>query len=159
MNGILLKQISILSAIVGAILGVITIIPLLGSFSFLFIIALMGAGLIVYMKKMSLIGFLEPNDGAIFGGIAGFISFLGFSVTFLPLCTIIGVFAKFSFYAGIKSLVLGFISMPFLLIVFVVLTALMSALMNAFSGMVAAYIYTQIETKPDESITNFEIEE
>ncbi len=159
MNVLLIKQISILSAILGAALGLITIIPFIGNFSFFFVMALVGAGMIVYLKKMSLVGFLEPRDGSIYGALAGFVSFIGFCVTFLPLATIIGIFAKASLYGSINSLVTGLITMPFLLIIFVIFVGLISALSNALSGMAAAYIYTQIEPKPDENTTNFIIEE
>lgn len=156
MNVLLLKQLSILSAILGAGLGLLTVIPFVGNFTFLFTMALVGAAIIVYMKKMTMVGFLEPKDGAVYGGIAGFISFVGFCATFLPLAAIIGYFAKTSYYMGISLLVRSGVFVVLLMIIFI---AMLSALMNAFSGMAAAYIYSQIDKKPEDEFTNFEIEE
>ena len=58
MNILLLKQISILSLIAGAALGVVTIIPFIGGIAFLFLMMCIGAALIIYLKKMTLVGFL-----------------------------------------------------------------------------------------------------
>ena len=99
----------------------------------------------IYMKKLNLLGYLEPKQGAIYGAIIGFISFLGFSVSFVPLATIIGFLYKGSFYLGVSLL---FRSGIFVTIMMVLFVAILSALMNAFSGMITVYIYNQLEPKP-----------
>ena len=99
MNILLLKQISILSLIAGAALGVVTIIPFIGGIAFLFLMMCIGAALIIYLKKMTLVGFLELKDGALYGGIAGFVSFLGFAAVYFPLASIIGLIFKNSQYS------------------------------------------------------------
>ncbi len=154
MNALLLKQISVISAIAGAVLGIVTIIPFVGNFTFLFTMSLVGAALVVYLKRMSLVGYVEPKDAALFGAMSGFISFIGFSITFLPVATLIGVFAKSTYFMGISLLMRSGVFVWLMMILFI---AALSALMNAFSAMVAAYVYAQIEPKPDENNTNIEI--
>jgi ABC-type sulfate transport system permease component len=117
---------------------------------------LAGSAVIIYMKKMSLTGFLDPKDGAFFGALSGFMSFIGFALTFLPLATILGIFFKSSYFMGISLIVRSGVFVLLLTLIFV---ALLSALMNAFSGLATAYIYAQTEQRPEENVTNIEIKE
>ncbi len=153
---ILLKQMAILSGVVGLFLGILTIIPFICNFSFFALIVLTAPAILIYMKKLDMIGILDIKQGALYGAIIGFVSFLAFSVSFVPLATIIGFIYKGSFYLGVSLL---FRSGFFVLIMMVFFVAILAALMNAFSGLVTIYIYNQIEQKPEESKTNLDIQE
>lgn len=153
---ILFKQMSILSAVLGLFLGVITIIPFVCNFSFFALLVLSAPIILIYMKKMEMIGFLDIKQGAIYGAIIGFLAFLGFSVSFIPLATIIALIYKGSFYLGVSML---FRSGFFVLIMSVFFVALLNALINSFTGMVTMWGYSQIEEKPEESKTDIDIEE
>lgn len=155
-NKIFLKKLLTLSGVLGLILGVITIIPFICNFSFFALMILAAPLLFVYMKKINMLGFVDPKQGAIYGSIVGFVSFVGFSISFVPLATIIGFLYKGSYYLGVSLL---FRSGIFVTIMMVLFVAILSALMNAFSGLVTMYIYNQIEPKPEESITDINIEE
>ena len=153
---LLLKQMGMLSSVLGLVLGVITIIPFICNFSFFALIVLAAPIILVYMKKLDMIGILDIRQGAMYGAIIGFISFVAFSVSFVPLATIIGFIYKGSYYLGVSLLFrTGF----FVLIMMVFFVALLAALMNAFSGLVTIYVYNQLEQKPEESKTDINIEE
>ena len=153
---LLLKQMGMLSSVLGLVLGVITIIPFICNFSFFALIVLSAPIILVYMKKLDMIGILDIRQGAMYGAIIGFISFVAFSVSFVPLATIIGFIYKGSYYLGVSLLFrTGF----FVLIMMVCFVALLAALMNAFSGLVTIYVYNQLEQKPEESKTDINIEE
>lgn len=153
---LLLKQMGMLSSVLGLVLGVITIIPFICNFSFFVLIVLSAPIILVYMKKLDMIGILDIRQGAMYGAIIGFISFVAFSVSFVPLATIIGFIYKGSYYLGVSLLFrTGF----FVLIMMVFFVALLAALMNAFSGLVTIYVYNQLEQKPEESKTDINIEE
>ena len=153
---LLLKQMGMLSSVLGLVLGVITIIPVICNFSFFALIVLSAPIILVYMKKLDMIGILDIRQGAMYGAIIGFISFVAFSVSFVPLATIIGFIYKGSYYLGVSLLFrTGF----FVLIMMVFFVALLAALMNAFSGLVTIYVYNQLEQKPEESKTDINIEE
>ena len=94
MNPLLIRQISILSAILGGILGVVTLIPFINGFSFFVLLVAVSAIVMVYMKKNDLIGIIDVREGAIFGAIIGFVSFVAFSVVFVPLVSLIGLIFK-----------------------------------------------------------------
>ncbi len=161
MNQLIVKQAAILSAILGGILGFLTLIPFVRNFSFSILILCVSAVVIVYMKKNDLIGIIDVREGAILGGIIGFISFIAFSVVFLPIAAIIGSIFK-TYYMGWLAMLFkasGF----FVLVMLVIFMALLSALMNAFAGLVTAYVYEILsgikkEEAEKESI-DFEIKE
>ena len=153
---LLLKQMGMLSSVLGLVLGVITIIPFICNFSFFALIVLSAPIILVYMKKLDMIGILDIRQSAMYGAIIGFISFVAFSVSFVPLATIIGFIYKGSYYLGVSLLFrTGF----FVLIMMVFFVALLAALMNAFSGLVTIYVYNQLEQKPEVSKTDINIEE
>lgn len=153
---LLLKQMAILSAILGLVLGVLTIIPFIGQFAFFTLIVLTTPIVIIYMKKMEMIGFLDFKQGAMYGAIIGFVAFIAFALSFMPLAAIIALINKSSQFLWVTLLIKAGFFVPIMLIFFV---ALLGALMNAFSGLVTMYIYNQIEQKPIESQTNINIEE
>lgn len=161
MNPLLMKQTAILSAILGGILGVLTLIPFVRNFSFMILILCISAVVIVYMKKNELIGIIDLREGALLGALIGFVSFITFSIVFIPLVTIVGWIFKGYYTYGISYMlkVSGF----FVLVMLVIFLAVLSALMNAFAGLVTAYIYEILlgikkEEKEKESI-EFEIKE
>jgi len=158
MNMILLKQVCILSALCGAILGILSLIPYINFFTFTALLLCLSAVILVYMKKNNRIGILDLREGAIFGGVIGFVSFLAFSAVYIPLNTLIGLvfkssnnFVKYFFENGFGGIiVLG------MLIIFI---AMLSALMNGFAGLSTAYVYevlTGMKKESNESV-NFEI--
>ena len=153
---LLFKQMSILSGLLWLILGVLTIIPFICNFSFFALFVMAAPIIMIYMKKMQMMGILDIRQGAMYGAIIGFVSFLGFSISFVPLATIIGFIYKGSYYLGVSLL---FRSGFFVLIMMIFFVALLSALMNSFSGLVTMYIYNQIEAKPEESQTDIKIKE
>lgn len=161
MNPLIVKQTAILSTILGGILGVVTLIPFVRNFSFMLLILCISAVIIIYMKKNNLIGIIDPKEGAILGAIIGFVSFVAFSIVFVPLVALVGWIFKGYYTFGIKYLlqVSGF----FVLVMLVIFLGFLSALMNAFAGLVTAYMYEVLtgikkEEKQEENV-DFEIKE
>lgn len=165
MNPLLIKQIAILSAILGGILGGLTLIPFVQNFSFMTLILLVAAIVIVYMKKNDLIGIIDVKEGALLGGIAGFVSFLAFSVVFMPLVMLLGwLLSLLKVNYNTFGISIFIQTGPFVLIMLVVFLGLLSALMNAFTGLVTAYVYEFLtgikkEEKTKEEAIDFEIKE
>lgn len=164
MNPLLVKQTAILSSILGGILGVLTLIPFVRNFSFMLLILGIAAVVIIYMKKNDLIGIIDVREGAILGAIIGFVSFIAFSIVFMPLAilvkAILGIFnISYNTYGIDIFIQTGF----FVLLMLIVFLGILSALMNAFAGLVTAYMYEVLtgikkEEKKEENI-DFEIKE
>lgn len=152
----IIKQMSVFSTILGLLLGVLTIIPFIGQFAFFALIVLSTPIVFVYMKKLEMIGIMDIKQGAIYGSIIGFVAFIAFCISFMPLAVIISFISKGSHYLWAGLLIKnGF----FILIMLILFVSVLVALMNAFSGLVTMYIYNQIEQKPIESQTDINIEE
>ena len=166
-NILLLKQIAILSAIAGGALAVVSIIPYINVFSFTILMLFLSGGVVYYMKRNNMIGIFDVREGSIFGAVVGFVSFIAFSVVFVPLDIILSLLTKgfhalLSFIPVHTSFLLyffnnfgGFI----VLIMLIIFVGLLSALMNAFTGLVTAYVYEALSgIKKEENNENIDIE-
>lgn len=166
-NILLLKQIAILSAIAGGAIAVVSIIPYINVFSFTILMLFLSGGVLYYMKRNNMIGIFDLREGSIFGAVVGFVSFIAFSVVFVPLDIILSLLTKgfhalLSFIPVHTSFLLyffnnfgGFI----VLIMLIIFVGLLSALMNAFTGLVTAYVYEALSgIKKEENNENIDIE-
>lgn len=156
MNTLLVKQTAILSAILGGILGVLTVIPFVRNLTFMVLILCISAVVLVYMKKYDLIGVIDLKEGAILGGIIGFVSFIAFSIVFMPLVALVGLIFPKYYTFGINYLlrVSGF----FVLVMLDLFLAILSALMNSFAGLVTAYVYEVLSGMKKEQNENIDFE-
>lgn len=159
-NELLLRQIAILAAIAGGALGFLSLIPFINIFSITILVICLAPVVLVYMKRENLIGIFDMREGAILGGVIGFVSFVAASVVYTPINLILGFiplgalqshfFFKYFFNSFGSFIVL-------LLLIFFV--ALLSALMNAFAGLATSYVYellTGLKKESNESV-DFEI--
>ena len=143
MNLLLLKQLSILSAFAGAILGFITIIPYVSFISFMLLILCLSAFVLAYLKQNELIGIISVREGCIFGAVIGFVSFLASAVVFTPISMLLGWLIP-SYTQGFMRFFLGSFGSFIVMIFLIIFMGGISALFNAFSGLVTAYIYELI---------------
>jgi hypothetical protein len=162
MNLLLLKQISILSAVFGGMLGLLALIAPLTIWIILSAFVLPAIAVIVYLKQNDLIGILSTRDGAIFGSIIGAVSFVAGFVVFAPISVIISWLFKLLFKSIYTSGVLSLIPFDFgsiiLLILCTILLAALSALFNGFVGLITAYVYELITGVKKEGNANNSID-
>lgn len=137
MNVAVLKQLTILSLLSGGALGVVTLIPFIETISFIGLMFFAATLIIWFMTKVELINIQSNRESVVTGAIIGFLAFLGFCVTYLPLVLILGRgFGLYNRY-GI-SLFLGAGSFGVILML-VVFMAILCAVTNAFSGFITYY--------------------
>ncbi len=158
MNFLIVKQISILSFFFGLLLGVITLIPGLNLIAFLFAMFVTGGAMVVFLKKFNLIGLINIREGAVVGALAGFASFIGLCVIYIPISSLIGlIFSKYTggffsmFFTSLGGIIIGLFMVFF--------CALMSALLNSFAGLFTVWLYEFITgvKKGDNENINFEV--
>ncbi len=156
-NELLLKQIAILSAIAGAVLGVLTIIPYINIFSLSILIICLAAFVLVYMKRENLIGIFDMREGAILGAVVGFVSFIAASIVYVPCDIILGLIPPFRAHFVMRFFFNSFGSFVVMnMLIFFV--ALLSALMNAFAGLATSYVYELLTGLKKESNESFDFE-
>lgn len=158
-----LKPVVILSAIVGAILGLLLLMPFF-SFNFLvcMLFSMVSVFVILYLKKNGLVGILEPVDGALIGAIAGFVCVIAANIVYIPLYGIISAIFK-TFGQGIGISIFAKIMIQnfnlFITGMFLFFFGVIGAIFNAFSGLICAFVYEKFEMDGSEDTTHFEIEE
>ncbi len=106
MNLIILKQLAILSAFAGIVLGLVTIIPYVSFISFMILLLFLSAFILVYLKQNDLIGIINIREGCIYGAVIGFVSFIAFSVVYTPVLLMLlmaGISALFNGFTGLVT--------------------------------------------------------
>ena len=112
---------------------------------------------VIFLKKFNMIGLINIREGAIVGAVSGFASFLGICAFYIPASSLLSFIPGFN--GGFFTLFLG--SFASLLIGFsmIIFSALMSALLNSFSGLFAIWVYEFITgiKKGDNENIDFQI--
>ena len=142
-GAVFLKQVSLFSMLIGLGVGLVTLVPFIGSLVFVLYFLLIAAGMIVYLKKNDILGDITVKEGGILGAVIGTTSLIGFYGSFIPLLLIISLINS-NYNPLIANLILyGFINPLnlFTLIFLLLLGALLCGLMNTFGGGVTAYVY------------------
>jgi len=137
-----------LGAISGAVFGILLLIPFIAPFMFFFSFLLTGIIVIVVLKKTNTVGILTMQDGALIGAIAGFCSLITTSAFYLPIAFIIDkIFNVYSegFSLSRSLSITGYDVMAISMLVF--FTAVLSAIINAFTGMLTAFVFDRIENQ------------
>ena len=137
-NFILLKQIAILSAFFGAVLGAIKLIPYLGVISFVFLISLIAPLVIWLLVKYNCLSLLSTKDSVIVGAIAGFVAYLGFSIIYVPISVLLMKVFHLAANVGV-GFMLGNATF-FLLVVISLFMGVLGATINAFTGFLTFYV-------------------
>ena len=139
MNNLLFKQIIILSSVMGAILGVLGLIPFVRNIAIFLLMCFVAPVVIVYLKKLNFISEVSIQKGMVIGTLTGIISVIAFMLIFTPFVLLISLFVKNGFIYWIASLIKN--SGFFVFIFILVLLGILNGLINAFSGLTTAYLY------------------
>ncbi|MCQ2744466.1 MAG: hypothetical protein MJ230_06710 [bacterium] len=161
MNLLILKQLAILSAFAGAILGFITVIPYVSALSFFTLILFLSAFILVYLKKNDLIGIINIKEGCLFGALIGFVSFIAFAVVFTPISMLLGWLIPSYTQGFMRFFLSGGLGSTVVMLMLIVFMAGISALFNGFTGLITAYVYELItgmkKENNENSTVDFEI--
>ena len=151
MNTNILKQISLLSLFLGGALGIITVIPYIGELAFWILMCASAPIIILFMMKMEMIDIQTVKESVIIGSIIGFISFIGFSIFYMPITVLLIKLFNYSTNYGV-SLALSQASFG-LIIVMVLFISVLCATVNAFSGFLTYYgidLYKMLNKKDEQ---------
>lgn len=98
----------------------------------------------------------DEKTGLVYGGISGFLAYIGFAVVFLPLSYLLSFIFKESYFTGIGMIIKSGFSLMITLVLFI---GILCAMMNAFSGLASIYFFNNenknakftLETKKEEN--------
>ncbi|MBQ8459568.1 hypothetical protein IJ541_05650 [bacterium] len=138
MDKFVVKDIILLSLILGIILGIFSPIPILGMVM-LFIMLLLSAPIVMlYMIMDGKLDLTTTKDSIITGAISGFSSNFTFSITY---CVVMAILANGFHYTTNFFLSAMITNSPiWLLLVFIIFLGVLCATTNAFSGFLTYYI-------------------
>ena len=133
-NYVLLRQISVLSIFFGALLGAITLIPYVGTLSFIFLICFISPIVIWILVKYNCLSLSSIKDSA----LAGFVSYMGFSIIYVPISVILMKFFHIAANYGVGLMLEN--ANFFILVVISLFLGVLSATVNAFTGFLTFYV-------------------
>lgn len=137
-NYVLLRQISVLSLFFGALLGAVTLIPYVGTVSFIFLICFISPIVIWILVKYNCLSLSSIKDSVIVGALAGFVSYLGFSIIYVPISVVLMKFFHIAANYGVGLMLEN--ANFFILVVISLFLGVLSATVNAFTGFLTFYV-------------------
>lgn len=138
MQNSLLKVISILSGMLGGVCGFIALLPYVGGFAFFTMLCLSAVIVIILLMRSGILSFETIPESLTIGGIIGFVSYIAFSIIYIPI--VIFMIRVFHYAANYGvALILGHSNL-FVIIVLSSFMAVIAAAINAFSAFVIYYI-------------------
>lgn len=132
-----LKVLCIFSCLIGAILGVLPLIPPLTGIAFILLMFFVSPFILLYYKKLNLIKNFEMDKCLTIGAISGAAACIGFALVYFPIAFILQLIFKIQAFIWIKVL---FTNIGFLLPM-VFFTAIVGAILNTFSAFLVAYYF------------------
>lgn len=146
MNELVVKRAVMFSLILGALLGLISLIPSLIGIG-IFILSFFSSVIVILFMKNNekYLGLIDTQQGAILGAIAGFFSGVGFFISFCPMVMLISLIFKKYYTYGIPFIIQEALWL-FFIIIFMV--SIMMAMLNSPGGMAMAFIFNRFEKKP-----------
>lgn len=138
MNTSLLKLISILSCILGAICGILSLLPFVGGLVFFVLMCLTSVIIMIILMRANILQLESIPESITIGAIIGFVSFIAFSIVYMPLVMFfLKVFNYYTNYGVALSLSNANL---FIILVVSIFMAILCATINAFTGFLLFYI-------------------
>ncbi|MBR1424166.1 hypothetical protein IJ579_01230 [bacterium] len=137
MNKFTLKNIAVVSLIIGFIFGILAAIPFVGIFSLCSVMLLVAPLTIIYLIMDGKLDLTTPKDSIIHGAAAGFCANLTFSGTF---SVIIAVMAAFGYIQNLFLSAVIVNSPIWLLFINIIFVGFLVAATNSFSGFLTYYL-------------------
>ena len=143
-NWVLLRQISVLSLFFGLLLAVITLVPYIGTLSFIFLICFIAPLVIWILVKYNCLSLTSIKDSVIVGAIAGFVAYMGFSVIYVPVSVVLMKFFHLAANYGVGLMLQN--ANFFLLVVISMFLGVLVATVNAFTGFLTFCVMDMINS-------------
>ena len=138
MNTSLLRLIATLSIVLGAVCGILSLLPVIGGLIFFVLMCFASVIIMIYLMRTGVLQLESTPESITIGAIIGFVAFVGFSVMYMPLVLLLmKVFGYMANYGVALSLVNANL---FVIIVVSLFMAILSATINAFTGFLLFYI-------------------
>ena len=143
MNVSLLKVITMLSCFIGIVCGLVALLPYLNGLAFFVLICLPSIIIVLTLMKLNVLKLESIPESLAIGGIIGFLSYIAFSIVYVPFAILLIRVFKYSSNYGV-SLMLGHSNLFVILMISVFLAAF-CATVNGITSLCIYYIGKFIE--------------
>lgn len=144
MDKSLLKIIILIAAFIGALGGILTVIPYVGEIAFWLLLCFASVIEMIFLIRAGVLELFTVQESLTIGGIIGFISFMVFCIVYVP--AVIILMKAFNFYSNYGiAVMLGAANFAVILILSVFM-AILSATINAFTGFLTYYVREFLKT-------------
>ncbi len=138
MDKSLLKLVVLVSAFIGGVCGVITILPFVGQIAFWILLCLSSVIVMTFLMRAKVLELFTVQESVTLGAIIGFVSFMAFCIIYVPAVVILMKFFNYYSNYGV-SVILSSASFGVILILSLFMGVL-SATVNAFTGFLTYYV-------------------
>lgn len=138
MNISLFRLIAIMSGFIGLVCGFLSLLPYLDGIAFFVLICFAAVIVMGLLMKSTILRIESTAEGITIGAIIGFISYIAFSIIYLPLIIISA--RVFHYSPNYSIAIFASHANLFILLVISVFIAIVSATINAFTGFLVYYI-------------------
>lgn len=138
MDKSLLKLVMLVSAFIGGVCGVITILPFVGQIAFWILLCLSSVIVMTFLMRAKVLELFTVQESVTLGAIIGFVSFMAFCIIYVPAVVILMKFFNYYSNYGV-SVILSSASFGVILILSLFMGVL-SATVNAFTGFLTYYV-------------------
>lgn len=137
-----LKQILILSALFGVALAFFALLPVIVKFAVFLLMTCVSLPVIILLKRAGALQIFTVKDSLIVGALCGFISYIVFSIIYLPLVYLISTVFAVGYLGGFVLMLK--LSNFGLILMFTIFISIVSVLFNSFTSLVYFYISNSI---------------
>ena len=134
----LLKVILLMSTLLGLVLGLISPIPYIGGLAFFVLLCFSAPIVLGMLLNIGVLKIDNISESAVFGGIVGFVSYLAFSVVYMPIVLIL--YKVFNYYVNYGVTLALSNANLFIIVTVSIFMGILSASINAFSGFLTYYL-------------------
>lgn len=138
MDKFVIKNLIVVSLIVGLILGLLGSIPYIGVFALFGIMLLAAPISMIYLIMDGKLEISSAKDSIIYGAISGFSANLTFSIIFAIIISIISTIFKYTHNLFLSAVIVN--SPVWILLVCIIFVGTLTATTNAFSGFITYYV-------------------
>ena len=138
MNVSLFKLIAMMSGFVGLLCGFFALLPYLDGIAFFALIGFPAVVVMSILMKSNILRLESTAEGITIGAIIGFLSYIAFSIIYLPLIIISA--RVFNYSPNYSIAIFASHANIFILLMISLFIAVVSATINAFTGFLVYYL-------------------
>ena len=137
-NMSLLKVILLMSTLLGLVIGLLSPMPYIGGLAFFILLCFSAPIVLGMLLNIGVLKIDNISESAVLGGIVGFVSYLAFSVVYMPIVLIL--YKTFNYYVNYGVTLALTNANLFVIVTVSIFMGILSASINAFSGFLTYYL-------------------